>query len=163
MKMGIHDILRAADVKRWTIVRTVRDQSVAEHTFNVVMIARRLATHLGVDDAVVIKAALEHDLDEIMTGDMPSPVKKKMKEHGYDPVKLENRPDRGDKVNMIIKMADYMESIWFLEENKVGRHANAVLYWIITRKRDMLEHIDPEYAVAYRLVWQEITEGVYTV
>lgn len=163
MKMGIHDLLRAGDVKRWTIVRTIVNQNVAEHTFNVAMISRKLATILDIDDGPVIKAALEHDLDEIMTGDMPSPVKRRMRNAGFCPDALENRPDRGYVVHMIVKAADYMECILFLQENGVGRHAEQVLTWIVERKDEMLDGENEELRRAYDLVWGEIIQGEYTI
>ena len=48
-ELSIKDLLRAGHVKRWQIVRTVRDQTLAEHSFNVAMISIELAEIL-IDD-----------------------------------------------------------------------------------------------------------------
>jgi 5'-deoxynucleotidase len=66
-------------VKRWSIVRTIRSQSVAEHTFFVAMYANDICAALGVDESIhlaVLQKALWHDVDEIFTGDIPGPAKR---------------------------------------------------------------------------------------
>ena len=42
------------------------------------MIARDIAVEADMDDYMIVKYALDHDLDEIMTGDIPSPAKERM-------------------------------------------------------------------------------------
>ncbi|MBW2637435.1 MAG: HD domain-containing protein [Deltaproteobacteria bacterium] len=123
--LKIQDILRAQDIKRWTIVRTVRQQSLAEHTFNVVMVARAIARKASLSDESIIKYALEHDLDEILTGDIPSPTKKRMRKAGIDLLKIESR-GKNVPISMtmcVVKAADLIENLWFLREHGVGRHA----------------------------------------
>ena len=67
--MNTYELLRASHTKRWTIVSTARTQTVAEHLFNVTMIAEKLAEAVGYD--IVINSdnflklqtwALMHDL-----------------------------------------------------------------------------------------------------
>lgn len=163
MSMGIHDILRASDVQRWTIVRTVKKQTVAEHTFNVVMLARRIANILEIPDEEIIKCALEHDLDEIMTGDMPAPVKKQMREKGFMPEELENRQERPELAKTIVKAADFIESTWFLHENAVGRHADQVLEWLSSRKLVYVSRLSPGVISAIRQTERELLNGKFTI
>lgn len=127
--MKINDILRASGVTRWHIVRTVRPQSLAEHTFDVVMIARAIAKGAGYDDYEIIKAALLHDLDEIITGDIPTPTKNRAMGNGWDLNKLykdvtgrELDPDE----SLIIKIADRMADLYWLWVHALGPHANRV-------------------------------------
>lgn len=78
----IKDLLRAESVTRWHTVPTVRDQSLAEHQWNVCMISVSLALRMGLDDETISEIrdhALVHDIDEIRTGDMPSPHKEALK------------------------------------------------------------------------------------
>ena len=74
----------------------------------------------------MIKMALEHDLDEIKTGDIPSPAKKDLKPKEnfkwYD--KAAGMTDR--RFVTIVKAADKMESWLFIRENGLGRHARVV-------------------------------------
>jgi len=126
-QLEIQDILRAGSVMRWNIVRTANQQTLAEHIFNVTMIARAIAKEMDIDDAEIIKAALEHDLDEVLYGDIPTPTKKIMKEAGANFDIIDNRPDRGPVAAAVVKVADFIEAMWFLKENKIGRHAEAAL------------------------------------
>ena len=73
--MNITNILRASSVKRWHTVNTSKVQTLADHTFNVTMMARDICRRLVMDDVIVIKLAMEHDLDEVVYGDMPTPGK----------------------------------------------------------------------------------------
>lgn len=125
-QMGIQDLLRASDTKRWIIVRTAVTQSVAEHTFNVVMIARAIAKECGVDDKYVMKYALDHDLDEIRTGDIPAPTKKTMAKEGTHVEYRGNNKPKHVLLRHIVKGADLIEACWFISENAVGRHAKEV-------------------------------------
>ena len=127
--MKINDILRASGVTRWHIVRTVRPQSLAEHTFDVCMIARAIAKIAGVDDVEITKAALLHDLDEIVTGDIPTPTKQKAKDNGWDLNSLykgitgrELSPDE----STIIYLADKMADLHWLWLHALGPHSNRV-------------------------------------
>lgn len=127
--MKINDILRASGVTRWHIVRMVRPQSLAEHTFDVVMIARAIAAIAGVDDYEITKAALLHDLDEIVTGDIPTPTKDRARANGWELNDLykgitgrELSPDE----SLIIHLADKLADLYWLWLHAVGPHANQV-------------------------------------
>lgn len=71
--------LRLSYVPRWGIVPVLRPQSVAEHTYRVMVIVRYLAKVMNMSDSLTAKVvveALEHDFEEHATGDTPSPAKK---------------------------------------------------------------------------------------
>lgn len=72
-----------ADVERWAIVRTIRRQSVAEHSYFVAMMMPRLLREYGFGHrpemiADAIEYALLHDRDEVLSGDIATPIKKRM-------------------------------------------------------------------------------------
>jgi hypothetical protein len=71
--------LRLTFVPRWCIVPMHRHQSVAEHSFRVSIIAGAIATKLGFGPALVngiMTAALLHDKEEAISGDIPNPYKR---------------------------------------------------------------------------------------
>jgi 5'-deoxynucleotidase YfbR-like HD superfamily hydrolase len=135
-----------AHVKRWAIVRTLRDQSVAEHSYYVTMYANDIASHLGLDESVqltILKRALWHDVDEILTGDIPGPHKKKLvdkvKANTFfqsamgvifgqrahrDGQEVGDDPHRTQLVAAILKVADLLEAIHFLEEEATMGNKN---------------------------------------
>lgn len=135
--LKLHDILRAGTIKRWHIVNTARQQTNAEHQHNVAVLAQNLCHRLNIPDEITLRlmaAALVHDAGECKTGDIPTPFKKELRASfgaafeemlaKYDPVpSLHRLPP---EAAAILKCADYLDSLLFLEENKVGRHAEAV-------------------------------------
>lgn len=73
------EIREMAFTPRWGIVRTIRQQYLAEHTFFVAMYANDLGVYLGLpleQQATLLQMALWHDMDEVFTGDWPGPAKR---------------------------------------------------------------------------------------
>ncbi len=68
-------------ISRWALMRNSREENVSEHTLEVAMIAHGLALiskdrySINVDEARAALKGLYHDANEIITGDMPTPVK----------------------------------------------------------------------------------------
>lgn len=68
-------------INRWALMRNSREENLSEHSLETAMIAHALCTignkrlnkTLNADRAAV--TALYHDASEIITGDMPTPVK----------------------------------------------------------------------------------------
>lgn len=127
--LGIHEILRAQDVKRWGIVRMSKQQSLAEHSFNVAMIARALAKAVNYDDEQLTKAALCHDLDEIVTGDIPTPFKVMARRQGTELNAIYKHATGRNLTQLeadLLKLADLVEAHWYVSEYGQGSHAREV-------------------------------------
>jgi len=68
-------------IKRWQLMRSVREENIMEHSQGVTMLAHALAViHNDVFEgkADVLKTvlyALYHETSEVMTGDLPTPIK----------------------------------------------------------------------------------------
>ena len=70
-------------ITRWSLMRSTRAESLSEHTADTAMLAHTLCligksctgTGAALRPEVVATAALYHDAPEILTGDMPTPVK----------------------------------------------------------------------------------------
>ncbi len=68
-------------VKRWSLMRNFDAENVMEHSWEVAVIAHTLAVIKNqlfggnLDVNAVATAALYHDASEILTGDMPTPIK----------------------------------------------------------------------------------------
>lgn len=68
----------ASIVHRWSVVRTIQRDSLANHSFYVTFYAHQIAVMLkwsGPMDLLMLYALL-HDADELFTGDVVSPVKR---------------------------------------------------------------------------------------
>lgn len=119
--------LRLADVNRWNMVRTIRQQSVLEHSASVAFIAARLAAEIGLCPKTASYWALMHDIDETMTGDIPSHVKKAVKRAGLDMNHMADFEGVPAEYAQIIKIADKIEGVYWLSEYRHGSHSNWVL------------------------------------
>lgn len=139
-------------IERWALMRNSRTENICEHSLEVAMIAHVLAVisnkRLGndVDADRVAVLAMYHDSTEIITGDMPTPVKYYNEEikvafkevesvaakrllsmlpedlrEEYEPVFLEKEED--DYLWKLMKAADKISAlIKCLEEKKAGNH-----------------------------------------
>lgn len=74
-------LFRMKYINRWALMRNSRNETLTEHTLEVAVLAHALATlgnarcnqQYDADRAAVL--GLFHDAHEILTGDMPTPVK----------------------------------------------------------------------------------------
>ena len=68
-------------INRWALMRNSYTENIAEHSHQVAVLAHALAVIRNeyfegqVDPGAVAAAALFHDAPEIMTGDLPTPIK----------------------------------------------------------------------------------------
>ena len=115
-----------AHVPRWAIIRNTRPQSVAEHSYFVALYVRRLAEIAGIPVTLqLVNTALDHDLDEVHSGDIPSPYKATLKQLGYAlPPDALNTFNLTNEERCILKIADTLEAILFLiDEANTGNRS----------------------------------------
>jgi len=74
-------VSRMRFIQRWALMRNTAQENVQEHSHQVAVLAHALAVIRNekfggsVDAGSVAVAALYHDASEILTGDMPTPIK----------------------------------------------------------------------------------------
>ena len=74
-------ISRMRFIQRWALMRNTAPENVQEHSHQVAVLSHALAVLRNekfgghVDPGAVAVAALYHDASEILTGDMPTPIK----------------------------------------------------------------------------------------
>jgi hypothetical protein len=126
----ILDRLRGSSVERWHIVNTSKSQNVGDHSFNVAHIAMELCVLIRREEWIpdVAVLALEHDLEEVFTGDIPTCAKE----------------DKGWPYSVapsaIIKIADFIEAMVFIGEYHVDRHGERVYRDYQAKYLRMLAH-----------------------
>ena len=68
-------------IKRWSLMRSVREENIMEHSQQVAMLAHALAIINNkvfggrVDADKCVLYAVYHECSEVMTGDLPTPIK----------------------------------------------------------------------------------------
>jgi hypothetical protein len=104
-------------------VPTLRTQSVLEHSIGVMYIAKAIAETLDIDfDRPDVLRALAHDKDEAVKGDTPSTAKT-----------TKNPVDFHDVAFVLIKSADYIESLVYLREETVMGNGQLLELWAMAK------------------------------
>lgn len=74
-------ISRMKYINRWGLMRSIKEENVSEHSLDVAIIAHALTViqkkrlNIDVNSEKTVLYAIYHDASEILTGDMPTPVK----------------------------------------------------------------------------------------
>lgn len=131
---AVETVMRMHSVKRWHMIDTTRQQTLAEHSANVAMLAMLIAMncpvfHFHDHPFHIAAAALVHDAPEAFTGDIPTHTKRKLDgigelEHWLTHPNFEIRVDANSEA--LIKICDLADGIRFIRLHGVdttARHA----------------------------------------
>jgi 5'-deoxynucleotidase YfbR-like HD superfamily hydrolase len=142
----------AADVQRYHVMRTIRTQTVGQHTFNMLMLIKQATEgqgYLPTDMLELYHRVMHHDLPELYTGDIPGPIKRAHPSLGPLLDEIEEdlqpvfRPDLGDldpELAVLLKWADRVEgAMWAMEELRMGntylrKTVERYLGWLINAR-----------------------------
>ena len=116
-------------INRWALMRNSRYENLKEHSFDVAVVAEALAvihnklvddgkTVMKVDPLKASSLGLYHDCTEIITGDMPTPIKYRNStiKSAYREVEHESAE------SLVSQLPDYMQDIF----NQAGGNFGAV-------------------------------------
>jgi 5'-deoxynucleotidase YfbR-like HD superfamily hydrolase len=70
----LHMLVRGGQVRRFHTIDTIKDNSVAEHSYHVALLCWLLT--IGQPSTDLLLAALMHDIPEFVTGDIPANTKR---------------------------------------------------------------------------------------
>ncbi|MBQ9984888.1 MAG: 5'-deoxynucleotidase [Oscillospiraceae bacterium] len=105
-------IYRMKYISRWSLMRNTRTENVAEHSYHVSVLAHALAVisrdvfGRDIDPGRVASAALYHDMPEILTGDLPTPIKY----YGADIKQAYKRIEREASEKLLGNLTDAMKA-----------------------------------------------------
>ena len=113
-KKTLVNLLKLSHVKRWVIIDCIKNQSVADHSFRVQIIAVHLIDKLKLplDKGKIVLDIMMHDVLEAETGDIPSTYKKANQD--FQP--------SGSIEYCLLRLADTIEANIFLQRYVLGPH-----------------------------------------
>lgn len=148
------ELRTASIIPRWSVVWTLNRDTVANHSYYVAVYAHQIARLIQWDGhmARLLFMALTHDLDETVTGDIVSPVKKAIVDidryRDYvGPAMHRRMPDiwsqvirnmdKDNEMAAIVNVADRLDAVLFLTvERRMGN------LHIIDRCNNILQHFN---------------------
>ena len=148
----LQDVMRLSNIKRWSIVEISRPQSVAEHSYNVAMIALSIAEKngYGIDFGELLEWALTHDLTELVTGDVPTPHKSKLlrpeAEEEMFPKFASEKAGTSQEVREIVKVADLLDAYQFADKFMVDSRRVGILITMMERLLEAINKMGDNWA-----------------
>lgn len=177
-------------IRRWSLMRSIREENIMEHSQQVAVIAHALAIIANkqygknVDVAKTVLLAQYHEVGEVITGDLPTPIKyfnpeiktayKDLEKNACEKIlnmlpenlKDEYRafiiPDEQTEEYKLVKCADRLSAyLKCVEEIKAGnsefKKAKASIgAELKSLKRQEVEYYLKEFASAYELTLDEL-------
>lgn len=186
-------ISRMRYINRWGLMRNTFTENIQEHSHMVAVLAHGLAVienkHFGgdLDVGQVALVALYHDVSEILTGDLPTPIKYDNPEiqEAYQKVEqiaearllgmlpAEFAPDFGPalsntdpKIHAIVKAADKLSAhIKCVEEVKAGNHEfrlakEQTMQALVESQLGCLDYFIANFLPQFELTLDELQQSV---
>ncbi len=156
-------------VPRWSIIRTITQQSVAEHSYYVADYSDRIAKYIGWSGnfTKLIRYAIQHDWAEFYTGDIPHHTKvavvdkDKLKKYELKAVEGIFGFDGGcidSDIKAIVSVADLSESIMYLaSEISIG---NIGVRLVFNDVAQQLERVIMEKLPSSRSIKESLYEEI---
>jgi len=173
--------LRSGHVKRWHMVRVLREQTLAEHLMLVQIVALEAADRfLVATDTIadpkafrmsVMEWSMWHDMPEVVTGDISTPMKRFMAHSGVPELlhAIEKQVDgrfsaldrsTSEIVKLIVKFADLYEAIHFLHWEGHGPRATEIERELIGRMADHIKHTSDVMMGELASIFDDMFEGM---
>ena len=160
-------LARLKYIPRWSLMRQNVEEDLAQHTSDVALTAHTLCLLANnkfgknVNSEKVAVAALYHDVSEILTGDMPTPVKynnprimnayKAIEAHAVNKLLETSDPDIRDSLRPYMtqdNLTDY--------EKKLLKAADKIC--ALTKCMEELQSGNKEFESAYNTTYQSLRE-----
>jgi len=161
------DIIATQHVTRWHMVRTRRQQTLAEHLAVVAMFAVKLATLCKVDPSffpALLDEALTHDAHEVEFGDMPS-ISKAFAMAGAAEDSMETffwqrrGVEYSKSMSTLVKTADSLEALIFYSLEGEDKEIRAVLE---AKVEKLIATLPQDAAFWVRSLVRKVQEGTFT-
>lgn len=166
----LRNLVNLSHVSRWTIVPMVKNENVAEHSFRVAAISECIAERLidagvKVDMLEVLRLALHHDIDEVLSGDIPTPCKRFV-DGAAIKAAVEPAPQQArNREKFIVKSADTLDALWSLKMYGIAPHSQCIIDKITAEFDERIESTTIEHGLnvfTYRKIIDEVSTLLLT-
>jgi 5'-deoxynucleotidase YfbR-like HD superfamily hydrolase len=165
---------RMSEVKRWHVINTAREQTLADHSFQVALTLSHMVSWAISDGDLwtrdeaywLLLAGLLHDAHEVWLGDRPTCAKQFSDRPSETPTvavyedTLRGLGRKRSQGEQFLKIADTVEALVWLNQNGVGSHAATVVTEIRDRARALLESPGVPATVQKELIHYIVSQGV---
>lgn len=155
LDFNVSEALRLSNIKRWGIIEMSREQSVAEHSYNVSLISLCVVNHIKGGQwehdseirnlrADTLEWAVVHDLPEVVTGDIPTPMKDhiSMDYSQIFPIYSQMYSELFTSTAMVIvRLADLIDARQFAQKFCVDSRKEEIVSEISNKIKDLLRPI----------------------
>lgn len=164
--LTLADVFRAQHTTRWHILRECgRTQSVAEHSFNVALIAREVLLAICSNDPTgranfetllprVLELALVHDLPEVVLGDTVT-ITKRQAPDAFVAMERKVDPDGADfkaglpKIVLdVVKVADLLDALYHLQSYPYGNTPHPASSQVDSIRQSLFRSLDERLRAA---------------
>lgn len=171
LDFSFQDVMNLSNIKRWGIIDMSREQSVAEHSYNVTMISLYIIGNMDFEDPdgileyMTINWALVHDLPEIASGDIPTPMKAFLKD-SIDQMEKEKYLNwyefketvNGSLSQKIVKIADFVDAIQFAEKYCIDLRKDKIVGEMLDKMAKVVEDVKVVYEIDLNSIVQSFLE-----
>lgn len=181
-------------IKRWSLMRSVREENIMEHSQQVAVFAHALAVIKNkiyggsVNAEKCVMYAIYHECSEVMTGDLPTPIKyfnnsihgayKELEDKACDkllqmlPEELTGelacyvKPDTSSEEYKIVKAADRLAAyVKCLEEHRCGntefeKAKKSIAEDILSRNMPEVKYFMDNFIAPFSLTLDELEGGI---
>lgn len=191
-RFKIQDIARSSNVTRWHSVNCLRYPSIAEHSYLVIMYAREILYQINpkatnYERLLLLEYCAFHDIAEVLTGDMATPVKRKLESFfpdGASPLdeleealcsdyKMLKAAIKGTYLAAVAKLADVLEACKFIDvegkRNTSNHEANMQMLNIVNQMANCMgsseqdENINQLKAMIEKAQEKEKNDTIYLI
>ncbi|WP_414148370.1 5'-deoxynucleotidase [Erwinia sp. BNK-24-b] len=118
-------------INRWPLMRNVRTENVSEHSLQVAMVAHALAViknqkfNSNLNAERIALMAMYHDASEVLTGDLPTPVKYYNAQIASEYKKIEKIA----QLKLVDMLPEELRNAWqpLLDEQQRSEEENAIV------------------------------------
>lgn len=160
-------------INRWSLMRNIKEENLSEHSFEVSVIThclglignKRLGKNMDIEKMVMY--SLYHDVSEIITGDMPTPIK-----YLNDEIRLAYKNVETIAINNLLAMLpddfkkDYFDILFMsdIDDNeksiiKAADRISALIKCIEEEKAGNIEFYDAKKSIEKSIVDMKLEEA----